>query len=224
MADKFTSLNQNLYQYLAAHRTENDPVLAELAAETEGLGAVSMMQIAPDQGAFITLLARAIHAKSALEVGTFTGYSAICLARGLCPGGRLLCCDVSEEWTGIARRYWQRANVSARIDLRLGPALDTLRTLPREACFDIAFVDADKQNYRNYYEEILARLRPNGLVLFDNVLWMGQVADPTDRDPNTVAMRELNDFIARDERVDAVMLAVADGLTLVRKRQPGETV
>lgn len=223
MTDKFTTLNQGLYHYLAAHRTDQDSVLAELVAETQQLGGISAMQIAPDQGAFMTLLARAIDACFGIEVGTFTGYSAICLARGLRPGGRLLCCDVSEEWTGIARRYWERADVSDRIELRLGPALDTLRQLPREIQFDIAFIDADKQNYRSYYEEILIRLRPNGLMLLDNVLWMGQVVDATDNNPSTVAIRQLNDFIARDERVEAVMLPVADGLTLVRKRERGES-
>ncbi len=222
MADKFTSLNQELYHYLAAHRTEQDPVLAALAQETEQLGPISLMQIAPEQGTLMTLLARVMGAKFGVEVGTFTGYSAICLARGLRPGGRLLCCDVSEEWTGIARRYWQRANVSDRIELRLGPGLDTLRSLPRQTQFDIAFVDADKKNYRNYYEEILMRLRPNGLILFDNVLWMGQVLDTTASDEETVAIRELNDQIAVDPRVDAVMLPVSDGLTLVRKRAAGE--
>lgn len=222
MADKFTSLNQELYHYLAAHRTEHDPVLAALAEETEELGPIGMMQIAPEQGTLMTLLARVMGAKFGVEVGTFTGYSAICLARGLRPGGRLLCCDVSEEWTGIARRHWQRANVSDRIELRLGPALDTLRSLPRQTQFDIAFVDADKKNYGNYYEEILMRLRPNGLILFDNVLWMGQVLDATASDGDTIAIRELNDRIAEDPRVDAVMLPVSDGLTLVRKRAAGE--
>ncbi len=222
MADKFTSLNQELYHYLAAHRTEQDPVLAALAQETEQLGPISLMQIAPEQGTLMTLLARVMGAKFGVEIGTFTGYSAICLARGLRPGGRLLCCDVSEEWTGIARRYWQQANVSDRIELRLGPALDTLRSLPRQTQFDIAFVDADKKNYRNYYEEILMRLRPNGLILFDNVLWMGRVLDATASDENTVAIRELNERIAADPRVDAVMLPVSDGLTLVRKRAAGE--
>jgi len=222
MPDKFTTLTQDLYHYLVEQRTERDPVLAELATETEALGAISLMQIAPEQGAFMTLLARAIGARRAVEVGTFTGYSALCVARGLPADGRLIACDVSEEWTAIARRYWQKAGVAQKIDLRIGPALDTLRGLPADPPFDLAFVDADKPNYRNYYEEILQRLRPNGLILFDNVLWMGQVLDAASTDASTQAIRALNDFLAHDARVEAVMLPISDGLTIVRKRAPGE--
>ena len=171
-----------------------------------------------EQGAFLTLLARAIGARRAVEVGTFTGYSAIAIARGLPPDGRLLCCDVSDEWTGIARRYFARAGLAERIDLRIAPALDTLRALPSGPALDLAFIDADKTSYRAYYEELLPRLRPNGLVLFDNVLWSGAVADPTDHSENTEAIRALNDFVARDERVESVMLPIADGLTIARKR------
>src|SRR5262245_8223694 len=171
--DKFTPITSELYAYVLAHRSERDPVLAALAAETHELGGVSMMQVAPEQGAFLTLLARAIGAKSAVEVGTFTGYSALCVARGLPEDGTLLCCDVNEEWTGIGRRYWEKAGVAKKITLRIGPALETLRRLPATPQFDMAFIDADKPNYHNYYEEILARLRPNGVLLFDNVLWMG---------------------------------------------------
>jgi caffeoyl-CoA O-methyltransferase len=223
MTDKLTPMTPELYAYLVAHRSERDPVLAALARETEALGAVSLMQVAPEQGAFMTVLARAIGARAALEVGTFTGYSALCLARGLAAGGRLLACDVSEEWTAIARRHWEAAGVADKIELRLGPALETLRGLPREPRFDLAFVDADKSNYGNYYEEIVPRLRPNGLVLFDNVLWFGRVADPAATDPETCAIRELNDRVAGDPRVEAVMLPIADGLTIARKRAAGET-
>lgn len=223
MPDKFISLTPQLYEYLTAHRSERDPVLAALAKETEQLGPISMMEIAPEQGAFMTILARAIGARSAVEVGTFTGYSALCVARGLPADGRLLCCDVSEEWTAIARRYWEKAGVAKKIELRIGPALDTLRGLPPHTQFDMGFVDADKPNYRNYYEEILKRLRPNGLILFDNVLWMGQVLDATSTDDSTRAIRELNDFIVTDRRVESVMLSISDGLTIVRKRTQGET-
>jgi predicted O-methyltransferase YrrM len=220
MPDKFTSMTPQLYEYLTAHRSERDPILAELARETEAtLGPVSLMQIAPEQGAFMTLLARTIGARSAVEVGTFTGYSALCVARGLPDDGRLLCCDVNEEWTSIGRRYWEKAGVARKIELRIGPALDTLRALPAGTQFDMAFVDADKPNYRNYYEEILTRLRPNGLILFDNVLWMGQVLDTASTEESTRAIRELNDFIAADRRVDSVMLSISDGLTIVRKRE-----
>lgn len=224
MPDKFTTLTSNLYAYLVDHRSDHAAVLAELAKETEDkLGPMSLMQIAPEQGAFMTLLARTIGARSAVEVGTFTGYSALCVARGLPEDGRLLCCDVNEEWTAIGRRYWQQAGVGHKIDLRIGPALETLRALPAKTQFDMAFIDADKQNYQHYYEEILKRLRPNGLILFDNVLWMGQVADATATDENTQAIRALNDFVVKDPRVESVMLSISDGLTIVRKRAPGET-
>ena len=223
MPDKYTALNGELYEYLVAHRSEHDPLLAELAKETEAvLGPISLMQIAPEQGAFMTLLARVIGARSAVEVGTFTGYSALSVARGLPEDGRLLCCDINEEWTAIARRYWQKAGVAHKIELRLGPAVDTLRALPASTQFDMAFIDADKPNYRHYYEEILTRLRPNGLILFDNVLWMGQVLDKATTDESTRAIQALNDFLPTDRRVDVVMLPISDGLTIVRKRVPGE--
>src|SRR5262249_27755264 len=159
--------------------------LRALEAETAALGPISMMQIAREQGVFLTLLARILGARRAVEIGTFTGYSAISIARGLVPGGRLLCCDVSEEWTAIARRYWARAGVADRIELQLAPALETLRTLPLTPEIDLVFIDADKTNYRRYYEELLPRLRPGGLIVFDNVLWGGQVADPSNQEEST---------------------------------------
>jgi caffeoyl-CoA O-methyltransferase len=223
MPDKFTALSGALYDYLAAHRSERDPVLAELAQETAAaLGPISMMQIAPEQGAFMTMLARVIDARRAVEVGTFTGYSALSIARGLPDDGRLLCCDINDEWTAMARRYWEKAGVAHKIELRLGPALETLGALPPDTQFDLAFIDADKPNYRHYYEAILTRLRPNGLILFDNVLWMGQVLDTASTDDSTRAIQALNDFLPTDRRVDVVMLAIADGLTIVRKRTAGE--
>ncbi len=218
MSDKFTPLDSALYGYVVAHRSERDPVLAALAEETAALGGIGRMQVAPDEGALITLLARATGARSAIEIGTFTGYSALCIARGLGDDGRLLCCDLNEEWTSIGRHYWERAGVGHKIEVRLGPALATLRALPPGEQFDFAFIDADKTGYRDYYEEILARLRPNGLVLFDNVLWMGQVLDEQTTDESTRALRELNDALVDDRRVESVMLPVSDGLTIVRKR------
>jgi len=222
MSDKFTPLTSALYAYVAAHRSERDPLLAELAEETAKLGGISRMQVAPDEGALMTLLVRAIGARSAVEIGTFTGYSALCIARGLPDDGRLLCCDLNEEWTAIGRSYWERAGVGERVEVRIGPAIETLRALPAGTRFDFAFVDADKTGYRDYYEEILARLRPNGLVLFDNVVWMGTVLDERTADETTRALRALNDFLADDPRVESVMLPVSDGLTIVRKRAPGE--
>lgn len=218
MSDKFITLNNDLYRYVLGHRSRKDSVLAELMEATENLGPVAIMQISPEQGAFMALLTQAIGARSAVEVGTFTGYSALCVALGLPDDGRLLCCDINEEWTSVGRRYWKKAGVDHKIDLKLAPALETLRALPAEPQFDIAFIDADKSNYANYYEEILKRLRPNGLILFDNVLWMGQVVNPDDTSEDTVALRKLNDSLAADERIESVMLPVADGLTIVRKR------
>jgi caffeoyl-CoA O-methyltransferase len=218
MDDKFTTLTPALYAYLLAHNPPRDPVLTDLAAETAALGGWSIMQIAHEQGAFLTLLARLVGARRIVEVGTFTGYSAICLARGLAPGGRLLCCDVSEEWTAVARRYFERAGLTDRIELRIAPALDTLRALPATPDIDLVFIDADKTNYHHYYETLLPRLRPGGLLVFDNVLWMGAVANPANQDESTVAIRALNDRLVADERVDTAMLPVADGVTLARKR------
>ena len=166
----------------------------------------------------MTLLARLLGARRAIEVGTFTGYSALCLARGLSDDGRLLCCDVSDEWTRIGKPYWEQAGVAHKIDLRLGPAAETLRALPPDPVVDLAFIDADKGGYPTYYEEILKRLRPGGLILVDNVLFMGTVVDPSVQNENVVAIRAFNEKVAADERVDRVMIPVGDGLTLLRKR------
>lgn len=215
---KSFQLTPEVHAYLVEHGTPPDALQRELIEETRALGGVSVMQVAPEQGAFLTLLARLLGARRAIEVGSFTGYSALCLARGLPEDGELIACDVSEEWTAIARRYWQRAGLADRIRLEIGPALDTLQALPREPAFDLAFLDADKGGYVAYYEEILPRLRPGGLVLVDNVLWMGRVADPDADDDTTRAIRAFNDHVAADERVDCVMIPLADGLTLLRKR------
>jgi len=215
---KFITLTPKLYEYLVAHGHNGDPIRAELAAETAKLGWISAMQIAAEQGTLMAILAGAIGARSAVEVGTFTGYSALCVARALPADGRLLCCDVNEEWTSVGRRYWERAGVASKITLKLGPAANTLKALPASHSFDFAFIDADKTNYAIYYEEILKRMRANGLILFDNVLWSGAVIDEAKQDADTQALRAINDFIAKDTRVEAVMLGVADGLTIVRKK------
>ncbi|MFI5353961.1 MAG: O-methyltransferase [Candidatus Binatales bacterium] len=216
--EKFTALTGELYDYMRAHGHNRDPLLRELAEETSKLGRVSQMQISAEEGTFMGILVRALGVRSAVEVGTFTGYSSLCVARALPPEGRLLCCDVNAEWTAIARRYWERAGVADKITLRLGPGLETLRSIPAATRFDFAFIDADKPNYRNYYEECLKRMRPDGLILIDNVLWSGRVIDPSDSSDDTRAIREFNDFIAGDERVEAVMIPVADGLTIARKK------
>ena len=211
-------LSAEAHEYMLRHGTEPDAVQRELIEETRRLGGISMMQVAPEQGAFLTLMARVTGARRAVEVGTFTGYSSLCIARGLPDDGKLLCCDVSEEWTSVGRRFWEKAGVAHKIELRLAPAAETLRALPTRELFDLAFIDADKPGYPVYYEEILARLRPNGLILVDNVLWMGRVADLEAQDEHTNHIRAFNDKVAADPRVDAVMLAIADGVTLVRKR------
>ncbi len=218
MKPKILPLDRKLYDYLLAHRTPDDAVLRDLRQETARLGDRARMQIAPEQGTFLRLLVAAMGARRAVEVGTFTGYSAICIARGLAPGGRLLCCDVSAEWTAVARRYWQEAGVADRIDLRLAPAAETLRALPGDPVFDFGFIDADKTGYPVYYEEVLRRLRPGGLIAVDNVLWSGDVVRANKRDADTRAIRRFNDLVAADERVDSVMTPIADGITLVRKR------
>ena len=216
---KFVSLTPALYEYLVDHGTPPDTVQRELIDETRRLGGISTMQVSPEQGAFMTVLARLMGARRAVEVGTFTGYSTLCMARGLAEGGRIVACDISEKWTAIARRYWERAGVADRIDLRIGPALETLRALPADPPLDLGFIDADKTGYPDYYEAILERLRPGGVILVDNVLWDGSVIDPEKRDADTAAIRRFNDRVAADARVDCVMLPIADGLTLLRKRE-----
>ena len=215
---KSVHISASVHEYLVTHGSPPDEIQAALIDETQRLGDISVMQIAPEQGAFMTLFARAIGAKRAIEIGTFTGYSALCVARGLPEDGQLICCDVSEEWTSIARRYWEKAGVSDRIELRLGPAIETLRALPEGESFDLAFIDADKGGYIDYYEEILARLRPGGLILADNTLWLGRVADPENDDESTRSIRAFNDRVTQDPRVDNVLLNISDGLMLARKR------
>jgi caffeoyl-CoA O-methyltransferase len=215
---KTIGLDADLHAYLVAHGAPPDPVLQRLAADTEAMGTVSRMQIAPEQGALMTMLAKLIGAKLIVEVGTFTGYSSVCLARGLAEGGRLICCDVSAEYTNRAVAAWHDAGVQDRVDLRIAPAADTLRAMPYNPQIDMAFIDADKTGYSVYYEEILERMRPGGLIIVDNVLWGGAIIDPTDTDRDTVALREFNDMVIADARVEVVMLPIADGLTLCRKR------
>jgi caffeoyl-CoA O-methyltransferase len=212
-------LTPEAHDYLVAHGTPPDAVQHALIAETAQLGPVAGMQIAPEQGTFLTMLTRLLGTRRAVEVGTFTGYSSLCIARGLPPGGQLLCCDVSEEWTAIARKYWAEAGVDDRIELKLAPAVETLNALPADTTIDFAFIDADKPNYANYYEALLPRLRPNGVIAVDNVLWGGRVIAPDADDENTTAIKAFNEKVAADDRVDAVMLPLADGLTLLRKRE-----
>jgi caffeoyl-CoA O-methyltransferase len=216
---KSLGLSANLHRYLVDHGTPPDPILVDLIAETrKKLGGLAMMQIAPEQGAFMQFLAKLIGARRAIEVGTFTGYSALCLARGLSPDGRLICCDVSKEYTDVGRPFWERAGLADRIDLRLAPALETLASLPQDGSFDLAFVDAVKTEYQDYLELLHGLVRPGGLILVDNVLWSGNVIDDAVDDESTRAIRTFNDRLVGDERFDRVMLPVSDGLTLLRVR------
>ena len=210
-------LPPDLYEYLLASSSPPDPLLAELAVETSQLGPVSRMQVSPEQGTLLTVLAAATGARQAVEIGTFTGYSALCIARGLPTDGHLLCLDVSEEWTSMARRYWARAHLTDRIELRLAPAADSLAALPAEPIFDFAFVDADKTGYWAYVELLAARLRRDGLLLLDNVLQSGRVLDPSRQDANVRAIREVNARLGVDPRFQVTVLPVADGLTLARR-------
>ncbi len=218
MTPKAIGLSASLHEYLLAHGAGVDPVAQELIDTTVELGGVAEMQIAAEQGAFMTMLTRLLGVQFAVEVGTFTGFSAMSIARGLPEGAKLLCCDVSEEWTSIARAYWERAGVAHKINLVIAPAAETLAALPAEPTIDLAFIDADKPSYLRYYEEIVQRLSPNGIILVDNVLWDGQVADPhaiASGDQNLQAILEFNDAVVADPRTTQVMLPVADGLTLI---------
>jgi caffeoyl-CoA O-methyltransferase len=211
-------LNDELHDYITAHSTPFDDLRHRLVAETEALGGVAQMQVAPEQSVFLTLVTRLVGARHAIEVGTFTGLSALSIAAGLAPGGRLICCDVSDEWTSIARRYWKEAGVDDRIELRLGPALDTLRNLPADASLDLSFIDADKGGYVDYWEEIVPRTRQGGAILVDNTLAGGSVLDPSQTGGMTVPIRAFNDHAAADPRVQLVLLPISDGVTMAVKR------
>jgi len=214
---KSLGLSDDLHRYLVAHNPPLDPVMAELVAETHASFSAddAEMQIAPEQASFLEFLARLLGARRAAEVGTFTGLSALAVARALPPDGRLTCFDISSEFTSIARRYWERAGVADRIELRLGPAEQTLTTLPDEPHLDLAFIDADKVSYQAYWEAIVPRMRPGGVVVVDNVLHHGAVLAPDNR--NTAAIVAFNDMVLADARVESVMIPLADGLTLARR-------
>jgi caffeoyl-CoA O-methyltransferase len=212
-------VDEAIYDYLVAHGTPPDATYEAIRADTLAHAAdAAGMQIGPDQYAFLRLLAEVVGVQLAVEVGTFTGTSAAAVAAALAPGGRLICCDISEEWTSIARRHWAVAGLADRIDLRLAPALETLAALPADPPVDFAFVDADKVGYVDYYEALIPRLRTGGVLVADNVLWSGRVVDPEATDDDTEAIRRFNDHVAADERVTRVMLAVGDGITICRKR------
>jgi len=220
MSNRTLILHDAIYEYLLAHSLREDDVLRRLR-ETTLSHPWAKMQIAPEQGQFMSLLVELIGARRALEIGTFTGYSALWIARALPSDGRLVCCDISEEWTSIGVPFWEEAGVRERIDLRLAPALETLDQMLDQGLrdsFDLAFVDADKENYAVYYERCLQLVRPGGLILFDNTLWGGSVADPEVVDPETQAIRDINQLLHHDERVSLSLVPIGDGLTLARRR------
>lgn len=213
-------MTDDLYAYLLESSLRESPLLKRLRDETARHPRAGM-QISPEQGQFMQLLVKLMGARRYIEVGVFTGYSSLAVALALPAEGRVLACDVSEEFTSVARRYWKEAGVAAKIELKLAPAAQTLdeRIAAGEAgSFDLAFIDADKANYKNYYERILTLLRPGGLAMVDNVLWSGAVIDPSDQDEDTVAIRAFNELLHRDERIDLSMVPIGDGLTLARKR------
>lgn len=218
MSPRSFLLDDELWGYVVDHSLKVDPVLARVTERTRELGGVARMQIGPDQQAFLSMLTRFAGVTNAVEVGTFTGTSALCLARGLAPDGRLVCCDINEEWTAIAREAWAEAGVEDRIDLRIGPAADTLAAMAPDPVIDLAFIDADKGGYVGYYDELVPRLRPGGWIVADNTLWGGKITDASDADDNTRALRAYNAHAATDERVMTVVLTVGDGLTVSQKR------
>ncbi|MBV9389895.1 MAG: class I SAM-dependent methyltransferase [Chroococcidiopsidaceae cyanobacterium CP_BM_ER_R8_30] len=220
MLKKTIGLENQLYDYLLSASLREPDVLKQLRQATASHPR-ALMQIAPEQGQFMALLIQMLRATKTLEIGVFTGYSSLAVALALPPNGKIVACDVSEEFTAIARRYWQRAGVADKIDLRLAPALVTLDQLlatGQAETFDFAFIDADKQNYDSYYERSLQLVRPGGLIAIDNVLWSGRVADPQDRDKITLTIRALNDKLLHDERVSLSLVPIGDGLTLALKR------
>jgi caffeoyl-CoA O-methyltransferase len=220
VSNRTISLDERLYEYMMRVSSREPDVLRRLRAETSTLPR-SGMQIAPEQGQFMGLLIRLMGAARILEIGTFTGYSTLCMALALPEEGRIITCDVSEEWTDIARRYWLEVGVADCIELRLAPALETLEDLvadPETEPFDFVFIDADKENYLGYYDMALELTRPGGLITVDNVLWGGSVADVGVQDKETVAIRELNQTLRRDQRVDLSLVPIGDGLSLARKR------
>jgi caffeoyl-CoA O-methyltransferase len=220
MPAKYVTLNDALYDYIVRYRSRaGDPLLDALRAETEALGDIARMLISPEQGDFLTLLAKLLSVRSAVEVGTFTGYSSICIARGLASdGGRLTCFDVSAEWTAIARRYWQKAGLADRVELRLGNAAEELMKWDPAVPLELAFIDADKTGYDAYFEMLLPKMKTNALFIFDNMVWGGRLVEQALIDPDGVAIDFLNRKLASDPRVESVLLPVADGLQLARKK------
>ena len=219
MATGIEHVSPQILDYVISHSSPPDAVLAGLREETaRRFPDWTVLQIGAEQGTFMTMLSQLVAPRRAVEVGTFTGYSSICLARGLAPGGNLLCCDVNADWTSLAREYWQKAGLDSVIELRLGPGADTLRSLPADASLDLAFIDADKAGYIGYWDEVVPRIKPGGTILVDNTFSHGRVIDTGNRDAVVQAIRDFNDHAVADDRVDLVMIPIGDGLTMARKR------
>ncbi len=208
-------LPQALYDYLVAHNPPADPLIEDLVEETAAMGNIRSMQVGVEQAAFLGFMVRLLSARFVVEVGTFTGLSGLAMARALPEGGRLLCCDVSEEYTSVARRYWKRAGVADRIDLRIAPAVETLRALPDDRSVDMAFVDADKENYPLYYEELVRRLDPSGVIIADNLFMNGGVVDP-EPPPAALAMTDFALRLQADPRTETVIIPIGDGFSITR--------
>lgn len=219
MANHSIGLDATLGDYVRSHTSPPTPTQTALIARTAELGRRAGMQIAPEQGELLTTVTELVDPALAIEIGTFTGYSALAIARGLSPDATLVCCDVSEEWTSIARTHWAEAGLDDRIELRIGPAIDTLAALPAGTVVDLAFIDADKTGYLAYYEELVPRLSPGGLICVDNTLWSGAVANPAIDDESTEALRAFNRHVADDDRTRQVMVPIGDGLTLIRRNR-----
>jgi caffeoyl-CoA O-methyltransferase len=219
LSKQILKLSELLHTYLLENSLREPEVLTKLRGETAKRSEANM-QISPEQGQFMALLVKLMAARKIIEVGTFTGYSSIAMAQSLPDDGLIICCDLSWSWTAVAREYWQKAGVDNKVDLRLAPALSTMNLLIEEGWddFDIAFIDADKENYLHYYEAALKLLRPGGLIMVDNVLWGGDVVDEKNQEPSTEAIRAFNRFVHQDERVDISLVPIGDGLSLLRKR------
>lgn len=220
MSNRTLAIDERIYEYLLSVSLREPALLKRLRQET-AKDPMANMQIAPEQGQFMALLAQLMGVKRAIEIGTFTGYSALCVAMVMPEDGRLMCCDISEQWTDMARRYWAEAGIDHKIELRIAPALETLDALLAEGeagWFDFVFIDADKENYESYFERCLELLRPGGLIAVDNTLWDGAVADPSNNEPSTQAIRAFNERRYQDERISLSLVPIGDGLTLARKR------
>jgi predicted O-methyltransferase YrrM len=220
MSNRTLTIDERIYDYLLSISVKEPALLGRLREET-AQDPLANMQIAPEQGRFMALLVELLGVRHAIEIGTYTGYSALCIAMAMPSDGHLICCDTSEQWTAVARRYFVEASVADRIELKIAPALTTLDDLLAKGqmgAFDFAFIDADKENYENYFERCLALARPGGLIAVDNTLWGGSVADPENQEPSTQAIRRFNEKLYNDERVSLSLVPIGDGLTLARKK------